>query len=588
MDLRKFRSTLGQHPLAYFSAEFALDERLPIYSGGLGVLAGDIVRQANDLELPFVAVGLLYKRGYFTQKIALSGEQREYYPTLEIEDAPIELVVNTEGQRILVTIPIEKQQISAQIWEYAEGDVSLYLLDTDIPENSAADRTITHHLYMTDPRTRIVQDIILGIGGVRALMQLHVHPSIFHLNESHSAFAIFEITHHYMDEYGMSFHDAYEYSRQKIVFTNHTLVEAGHEVFRPEHVTEILQTYAQQLGLPMEEILAMGRDASTQDGYSLSRLALNMACRTNTVSKLHSKIAKTVWPDKNMPPITNGVHLPTWVSPDIKAQAPGFDLSDLEALLPKELWLLHLMAKHRLIDEVKFQTGHSLNSNELIISWARRIVGYKQPELVFFDIKKLQAILYDPQRPVQLIIAGKAHPSDAIGHSHVANILRSIKENKLGDRVIFIPNYTISGADVLVSGSDLWINTPKRGAEASGTSGMKSGANGVLQCSVSDGWVDEVDLQDIGWILSETNTSDSLYHLLSSEIIPLFYDQNADGVPEEWVARMKRTMALIWGRFSGQRMLEEYIDILYRPALELESIQKHQHHWRQSYRTRTL
>lgn len=588
MDLRVFRSTLGEHPLAYMSAEYALDDRLPIYSGGLGVLAGDIVRQANDLDLPFVAVGLLYKEGYFRQSITFSAEQKEYYVRLDPTDAPIELVVNTEGERILVHIPVQEREISAQIWEYCAGDVSLYLLDTDIPENEPGDRTITYRLYDSDPPRRLLQEMVLGIGGVRVLMQLHIHPSIYHLNEGHSALAIFEITHHYMNEYGMSFNEAYDYGRQKIVFTNHTLVAAGNELFPKALVTEYLNTYAKQLSLPINEMLAKGQAPASSTAFSLSWLALTMACRTNTVSKLHSVKAKEVWPDKHMPPITNGVHLPTWVSPDIKAQTPLFDLAAMQALSAKALWRLHDMAKHRLIDEVKFQTGHTIKSSTLTVTWARRFADYKQPALLFSDVEKLRALLHHPDQPIQLIIAGKAHPGDAVARSHLHTILQTIKEQRLDGNVIFIPNYTISIADVLVSGSDVWINTPRRGAEASGTSGMKAGANGVLQCSISDGWVDEINLEGIGWTLPPDNTAAALYSILEQDIAPLYYKQSADNIPVEWVNRMKQTINLIWGQFSAQRMLNEYIDVLYRPALELESIKKHEHNWRRTYRTKPL
>lgn len=588
MDLHQFRSTLGQHPLAYMSAEFALDDRLPIYSGGLGVLAGDIVWQANDLELPFVAVGLLYKEGYFKQSLTLSGEQKELYALLDPADAPIELVVNTEGQRILVTLPVQGRELTVQIWEYCAGDASVYLLDSDVPENTPADRLITRRLYDTNQPTRLLQEIILGIGGVRALMALSIHPSIYHLNEGHSAFAIFEITNHYMKEYGMSWHDAYEYGRQKMVFTNHTLVLAGNEVFPQALVAEYLDTYAKHLGLPIPDMLSKGQLAPTDTTFSLTALALNMACRMNAVSKLHSTKAKEMWPDKTMPGITNGVYLPRWVSPDIKAQAPQFDIAAIQALSPAELWHLHMMAKHRLIDEVKFQTGHTIPSGALIVTWARRIADYKQPELLFADIEKLRSVVGNPDKPVQLIIAGKAHPGDPSGHSHIRSILHAIKDQRLNGHVIYIPNYTISIADVLVSGSDLWINTPVRGTEASGTSGMKAGANGILQCSVSDGWVDEISLEGMGWILPDNNTGGALYDLLAGDITNLFFKRSDNVVPIEWVNRMKQTMALIWGQFSAQRMLEEYIDLLYRPALELESIKKHEHNWRRNYRTRPL
>ncbi|EKD79677.1 MAG: hypothetical protein ACD_41C00004G0007 [uncultured bacterium] len=585
MDVHKFRATLGQHPLAYMSAEFALDDRLPIYSGGLGVLAGDIVRQADDLELPFVAIGLLYKEGYFKQSITLAGEQKEYYPLLDPADAPIALVVNTEGQRILVKIPMQNREVVVQIWEYCQGDASVYLLDMDIPENDQADRSITRRLYPTDPSIRLLQEMILGIGGVRTLMQLHIHPSIYHLNESHSAFAIFEIAHHYMEEYDMSFADAYDYGRQKIVFTNHTLVPAGNEVFIKAMVTEYLATYAKHLGLPINDMLAKGETPSSES-FSLSTLALNMACRMNTVSKLHSVEAKKIWPDKDLPAITNGVHLPTWVSADLKSQAPDFNIADVQNLDATELWRIHMMAKHRLIDEVKFQTGRDLKSDVLVMTWARRIADYKQPELLFSDMEKLARLVNNDQ-PVQFILAGKAHPGDAVGHSHIRNILQAIKQQGLNGHVVFIPNYTIGLSDVLVSGSDVWINTPQRGAEASGTSGMKAGANGVLQCSISDGWVDEIDLAGIGWTLPDQNTAAALYQVIEQDIVPLYY-QRENNVPLEWVNRMKQTIALIWGQFSAKRMVEEYIDILYRPALELENLQKHEHNWRRNYRTRQL
>jgi alpha-glucan phosphorylase-like protein len=570
------------------SAEFALDDRLPIYSGGLGVLAGDIVRQANDLNLPFVAVGLLYKAGYFKQSITLAGEQKEYYPILESSDAPIELVVNTEGERILVRVPIQDREVTIQIWEYCQGDVSVYLLDTDVPENSPTDRLITQRLYDTRTDVRFLQEIILGIGGVRALMELHIHPSIYHLNESHSALAILEIAHHYMDEYGMSFDQAYEYGRQKIVFTNHTLVAAGNECFPATVVTEQLSAYTKHISLAMDDVLKKGQLAADPTQFSLTVLALNMASRINAVSKLHSVRAKLIWPDKDMIAITNGVNLPHWVNPDLKAQAPQFDSTAINALPPHELWQLHLMAKKRLVDEVKFQTGHVLNPDALIMTWARRFADYKQPELLFSDIEKLRAIVNNADKPVQLIMAGKAHPGDVIGHSHIHNIIKIIKDQKLSANIVFIQNYTISLASVLVSGVDLWINTPRRGEEASGTSGMKAGANGVLQCSVSDGWVDEVDLEGIGWILPEAQTALALYKMLETDIVPLYYNRNADKIPVEWVNRMKLTIGLIWGNFSAERMLSEYIDIMYRPALEAESMGKHEHNWRRNYRTRPI
>jgi len=592
MDIQEFRLTLGQHPLAYFSAEFALDDRLPIYSGGLGVLAGDMVRQANDANLPFVAVGLLYHEGYFEQHISVKAGQTEQYPRLHLPDAPIQLVVDTAGEPIIVTIPIKDQIVSIQIWEYLQGDVSVYLLDTNLPANTPENRLITWRLYGGDRETRLLQEIVLGIGGARALLQLHIHPSIYHLNEGHSALAVFEITHHYMIEYNMTFQQAYEYARQKIVFTNHTLVPAGNEVFDPQLVSDHLTAYAKSLDLPITAIISRGTSpretAKSDHQFSLTRLALNMACRVNTVSKLHSVMAKQLWPDMPMPAITNGVHLPRWVNADLKAQAPNFDIQALAVLSAEEVWRLHSMAKQRLVDEVQFLTGVSLNPAYCTISWARRFASYKRPGLLFQDTARLQAILQNTTRPVQIIIAGKAHPHDWEGRDTLHLVLDMIEQLHLTAQVVFVPNYNLTIAELLVAGSDVWLNTPIRGTEASGTSGMKAGANGGLQCSVSDGWVDEVDLAGIGWVIDPEQSAESLYTLLEQDIIPLYYKRTTDaatGIPTEWINRMKQTMTLIWSEFSAERMLGEYIEVLYRPALELENKDKHEHNWRRNYRT---
>lgn len=585
MDLQKFRWTLGQHPIAYMSAEFALDDRLPIYSGGLGILAGDIVRAANDLELPFVAVGLLYKEGYFQQLITHDGQSEEY-PMLNVTAAPINLVIDSHGEPIKITIPIEEHLLHFQVWEYVQGDVSVYLLDTDVVENTDEHKLITRRLYGGDKTNRLLQELVLGIGGVRTLQTLHIHPSIFHLNEGHSAFAIFEITAHYMQEYNMKFKEAYEYSRNKIVFTNHTLVPAGNELFAAEDVQRFLAGYANHLDLTIDYILDEGKVNDQAGVFSMSNLALNMASRTNAVSKLHAKLANEQWPDKEITGITNGVHMPSWVSADLKAQAPEFDVQKIHDLPEYALWRLHEMAKYRLRDEVKFRTGRELNLDHIIITWARRFASYKRPETLFTDMKRLKEMVFHAERPIQILLAGKAHPADAVGHQHIQHIQQYIHDNGLEHNVLFVPNYNMKLADVLVSGSDVWLNTPIYGKEASGTSGMKAAANGVLQCSVSDGWVAEVDLTDIGWTIDPEHTAEDLYRLLEEEITPMYYDRNSDGIPNEWVKRMKQTIALVWHDFSAKRMVEDYIDVLYRPTLEEEIKGKHYHNWRRRYLTK--
>jgi starch phosphorylase len=586
MDIGQFRATLGQHPLAYMSAEFGLDDRLPIYSGGLGVLAGDIIREAAQLNLPFVGVGLLYHEGYFQQVITPEGKQRADYPLLNTDDAPIRLVVDTTNEPIAVSIPMAGGELHIQVWEYLESDVSVYLLDTDLPRNNNEYRFITRQLYGGNLQNRILQEIVLGIGGVRMLMKLGIHPSLFHLNESHSAFAIMEIAHHYMEEYGMSFAEAYDYGRNKIVFTNHTLVAAGNEVFPKEMVRQYLGAYTEQLHLPMDELLAKGTSPDSPEKFAMSTMALSMASRVNTVSKLHEQEARSVWPGVAMPAITNGVNLPYWVSADFKAQAPNFALSELQGLAPDQIWTIHEMAKHRLVDEVKYRTGHQLKTEAMIITWARRFATYKRPKTLFEDIEELKRLVTHSKQPIQVLMAGKAHPEDTEGQGLIEQIHQEILRTGLTDKIVFVPNYSLGLAKFLVSGSDLWLNTPIRGREASGTSGMKASANGVLQLSVSDGWVDEVTIPAIGWEISDANCSADVYRLLRELIIPLYYKRNAQGFPEEWVKLMRTNMQLIWTQFSSRRMLEQYIDVLYRPALEMESKDKHEHNWRRNYRTR--
>ncbi len=461
----------------------------------------------------------------------------------------------------------------------------MYLLDTDVPENTDEHKLITRRLYGGDKVTRMLQELILGIGGIRAIQSLHIHPSIYHLNEGHSAFGIFEIANHYMKEYNMSFEEAYEYSGNKIVFTNHTLVAAGNEIFSQELLREYLGTYTNQLNLPIEYVLEKGKVEGKPDLFSMSNLALNMAYKVNAVSKLHAKMAKEVWPDHEMIGITNGIHLPTWVSADIKAQAP-YNQEDVKNLSNQMIWRTHEMAKYRLLDEVEYRTGKRLNKDQIIITWARRFASYKRPELLFTDVDRLKDIIFSASKPVQFLMAGKAHPKDELGHQSIKRIIQLIKEHGLEKHFIFVPNYNIKLADALVAGSDLWLNTPKRGQEASGTSGMKAAANGILQCSVSDGWVDEINLKEYGWELNNEKTAEHIYDLLEKEILPLYYERNEEGIPSKWVDLMKQNIIMAWSDFSSRRMVKEYIDVLYRPTLELESKEKHYHNWRKRYRTK--
>lgn len=586
MNIKQFRWTLGQHPLAYMSAEFALDERLPMYSGGLGVLAGDIVREANDMHLPFVGVSLLYREGFMQQQVSPQGVQHAQYKKIDVKRAPISLIVNREQTPVRISVPLGTAQVALQLWEYREGDVSVLLLDADCDSNSAALRSITKRLYDTNGDVRLQQEVLLGIGGVRALMELGIHPSIYHLNDSHSAFAIFEIVHHYMQEYGMSFHEAYRYAHTKIIFTNHTLIAAGNEQFLLKTVEQLLAPYLRMLGVTIGEALQSGVIKEFPHLFSLSQFALSLSCRANAVSKLHARKARELWPDHELIPITNGIHLPTWVHADIKAQAPQWNSDALQTLLPDQLWLLHTNAKRRLIDLVHAHTGKQFKLEHLIVTWARRIVAYKRPTALFEDMQQLTGLVGDTSRPLQIIIAGKAHPSDHEGQESIQQIIYSIQRAGLDERIVFIENYSLTLALFMVSGSDVWLNTPMRGQEASGTSGMKSGANGVLQCSVRDGWIDEVPLDEIGWSIPTQELEQAVYQILREQVAPLYYERNTDGLPLEWIKKMKQTMEVVWSKYSSRRMLNEYIELLYRPTVELEEREKHAHDWRRNYGTK--
>lgn len=555
------REKLLEHPIAYFCAEFALSDKLPIYSGGLGILAGDVVREANDQKLPFVAIGLFYKQGYFNQIIE-EGCQKESYDEIDPVQADLELVKKTDGTPLLIDIQMPDAVLFVQAWKYSLGSVNVFLLDTDIEQNSPHYRKITQGLYRGN---RILQEIVLGIGGERMLHALGIHPGIYHLNEGHSAFAVFEIVHHHMKEQNISFDQAFRIAKRKIFFTNHTLVPAGNDEFTKKELRHYFARYAEHLDLPLDEMLFLGEDPDDSGRFSMTILALNMVSKTNAVSKRHSLAAKSLWPNKSLVPITNGVHLPTWVSKPISTATNMRRLEKLAAVSNETLWQLHKVNKAKLISLVSDTAGKSFDVETATLVWARRFAEYKQPDLLFSEIETLKRIAASAHGALQIVISGKSDPNDEIGKGIIAKLIKKISASDLRTYVAFVPNYSMSIAQILVAGADIWLNTPIPGEEASGTSGMKAGANGALVCSTSDGWVDEVDWTDTGWILRSDNTAKSLYTLLETSILPAYYTISDKGYSVDWVRRMRKTMQIVWKQYSATRMLNDYVSRLYRP-----------------------
>lgn len=557
---------LPEHPIAYFCAEFALSDELPIYSGGLGVLAGDVIREASATGLPFVGIGLFYKEGYFRQVITDAGMQDELPAYHNLAKLPITHVNDANGNELHIKLFIGNRIILVRVWQYLEGSIPVYLLDTDLEENQELDRRLTLTLYPTDNEWRIQQEIVLGIGGVKLLHKLGIDPSVYHLNEGHSAFAIFEIAHQYMKRTANTFADSLAHACAQTVFTNHTLIPSGNDVFSVEVVRRLLGGYADHLGLPIDRILAMGVMPNQTGYFSMTHLALSASKQVSAVSQSHADFAKITWPDSTLTPITNGVHVPYWQTPTWQKISEqllrGFEVT------PAEMWYAHMQGKAELLQEVLRITGLQLRTDILTLVWARRIAAYKQPLLLFSDIERLKNILMHASHPVQLILAGKAHPADSAAKGMISELLTIVKEHHLESRVVFVPNYNLALAHVLVAGSDIWLNTPIKGQEACGTSGMKAGLNGALQCAISDGWTDEIMLNEMGFSINPIDSATSLYNIIEQVIAPLYYDnRNSEGLPAEWITRMSLTVTTVARRFSSERMVREYIEKLYMSVL---------------------
>jgi starch phosphorylase len=606
--------------IAYFSAEFGLTECLPIYSGGLGLLAGDYLKSASDLGLPLVGIGLLYQQGYFSQYLNADGWQQESYHDNDFHTLPLVPERRADGAAVTVHIDYPGRTVVAQIWRAQVGRVPLYLLDTNVPTNDRADQGMTDQLYGGDQEMRIQQEILLGIGGMRALAALGLRPTVCHMNEGHSAFSALERIRMLMSQGGLSSWEAREAAAAGTVFTTHTPVQAGNDYFSPELIEKYLGTYSQALGLSLQEFLGLGRQdpGNDREPFCMTILALHLASHSNGVSKLHGSVARRMWqgvwpgvPVDEIPitSITNGVHFRSWISYELdllydrylgprprEAPADQSVWKRMERIPLEELWRVHERRRERMVAFVRrrlraqlerrgapawelLAADEALDPRALTIGFARRFATYKRATLVLRDSERLARILADPQRPVQIIFAGKAHPRDDPGKELIRQIIHHARRDEFQRRLVFLEDYDMMVARSLVQGVDVWLNTPHRFLEASGTSGMKAGANGALNLSVLDGWWDEAYSPEIGWAIgrgeiyedpSEQDRveSEALYDLLEKEVAPMFYERGRDGLPRRWVALMKTAMAALCPTFNMHRAVREYTEQSYLPAAE--------------------
>lgn len=550
----EFRGTpayerLTRRPIAYFCSEYGLSPHLPTYAGGLGILAGDMVREAGDQRIPLIALGLYYHEGYVCDRTDDSGRKIDVCVRTRPEDAGLELLTDGHGANVLVSVPIGERDVKAHVWKWHEDDNVAYFLDTDIEENVAEDRRITDRLYVGDKETRLKQLLLLGVGGMKLLEMLGKHPAIYHMNEGHSAFLAFELIRHEMAERGLSFDEAKQFARRRIIMTNHTLVAAGNEVYSNDLVALVLAKYARSLQVPVDELVKMGL-VQESSRFSMTMLALRMAGIANAVSKLHAKKAREIWADHPMVGVTNGVHVPTWDTVATDVSSPG------------AFWKRHLDTKKDLLGYVENVAGKAWEADHLLIGWARRFVTYKRPTALIDDMKAIAKLARNADRPVRIVYAGIPHPSDEEGVAMLAKV-RDLAEGEFADFLVYLPGYGIELAKRLIAGCDIWLNTPVVGFEACGTSGMKAALNGVLPVSTDDGWVHEAELYRVGWKLDSVHITESVLGVLENDILPMYYGRNADGVPELWEEHMRNARDMAIEEFSATRMLQEYVQKLY-------------------------
>ena len=600
--------------IAYFSMEYGLSHVLKIYSGGLGILAGDYLKEASDSNVDLTAVGFLYRYGYFTQSLSIDGQQIANYEAQNFGNLPITQIMNEDGSPMVLEVPFHDRTIYSHIWKVAVGRINLYLMDTDLEENSEFDRSITHQLYGGNWENRMKQEYLLGIGGILLLKKLGIKKDVYHMNEGHAAFINVQRLHDYIHEENLTFQEALEVVRASSLYTVHTPVPAGHDYFDEPLMGKYLAPLIQKTGISWQHFMDMGRaNPGTSERFSMSVFALNTAQETNGVSKLHGmvsqKMFQPVWkgffPEElHVGYVTNGVHLPSWATSSVKAlyekhfgesffadQSNPDIWKKIHNVSDDELWDLRMHLKKKLVDysREEFKEGwlknqadpsrimnmlEEVNPNALLIGFSRRFATYKRAHLLFSDLDRLSRIVNNPKRPVQFIFAGKAHPADGGGQELIKQIVEISRRPEFLGKVIFLENYDMRLAKRLVSGVDIWLNTPTRAQEASGTSGEKAEMNGVLNLSVLDGWWYEGYKEGAGWALTDKKTYDNqsfqdeldastIYSLFENEIIPLYYAQSSNGYSHEWLQYIKKSMAEIAPHYTTKRMMDDYYDRFY-------------------------
>ncbi len=609
---------LRTRPVAYFSAEFGLHESLPIYSGGLGVLAGDHIKSASDLDIPLVGIGLFYGQGYFLQRLDRTGWQREEYVHTDVNQCPMQPAIGENGEPVVIEIQTRNGSIHAKVWRIKVGRCDLLLLDSNVEGNAPEDRQLTSRLYGGDSRTRIRQELLLGVGGFRALKAMGITPGVLHLNEGHSVFVVLEAIRSRMQEEGLDFVTAANEIPREVIFTTHTPVPAGHDRFNADVIEEHLGPLRDELGLSHDNLMGFGRVNSNdyQEQFCMTVLGLKLSRRANAVSSLHGEVSRAMWwslyPEKPQDAvpighITNGVHVPSWLAPQMgrlydrhlgmgwqgkSGRASTWE--GIETVDDGELWETHLALKSRLIEfarrraceqaerrgepqETLQKLGKLLSPDALTIGFARRFATYKRANLILGDIQRLASMVNDPKRPVQFVFAGKAHPHDEPGKGVLQQIAEMMRNSEFSDKFVFVEDYDINVGRFLVQGVDVWLNNPRRPLEASGTSGQKVVLNGGLNLSVLDGWWAEAYDGVNGFAIGKGRThsnmdvhdsrdGEDLYRVLRDEVIPLYYQRDSDGLPRGWIKRMKRTIRTLGWRFNADRMVMDYTSKCYIPA----------------------
>ena len=602
-------------PVAYLSMEYGLHQTLAIYSGGLGVLSGDHCKSASDLGVPFVAVGLLYRRGYFTQAIDAEGFQQHNYPEFDFTRLPVRPVATPAGREVFVEVPLPGRTLKVKLWLAQVGRIPLILLDTDLLDNDPSDRPITNQLYVRGREMRLIQEVVLGIGGAKAIDAIGVKPAAWHLNEGHSVFLQLERLRRRVRDRGMSPYKALEDLKRNAVFTTHTPVPAGNEQFDPDLVTKYFSAWCGETGVTQDELIALGKAHADDGQFNLTALAIRTSSWWNGVSKLNGEVASEMWRhlfpsdagDQPIIGLTNGVHARTWLGRETQKllrrkldehwearllSSEGWDA--IHSISDHDIWQTHMAQKKRLgrfarsrlreqyarhgasPDELRAVNG-LFDDHALTLGFARRFATYKRASLIFSNIDRLQALLCNPDRPVQLVFAGKAHPADRPGQDLIKKIFELSKSDPFRGRVILLENYDMRMGRMLTQGSDVWLNTPRRPMEASGTSGQKVAMNGGLNFSISDGWWPEGFDGKNGWVIGsdkkyedegiqDQEDVESLYDILEKEIIPMFYERDDKNLPVRWIQRMKNSMATLTSDFSATRMVRDYVELAYLPA----------------------